>query len=113
MRLTHTSNEAGMRHWFPGEGRAFKSLGSDQYPVAPGTLAPFFATGPNVRAGSRAEEHPGQGPFHAKAMGTLFTVCGLRAMTWWKFWDMPFTSEVEDSCPTCRREVWTHNAGGL
>lgn len=38
---------------------------------------------------------------HAKTMGTTTTLCGMSALSWFKFFDVPFVSVRADRCPRC------------
>lgn len=38
---------------------------------------------------------------HAKKTGTITTLCGQSALTWTKFWEVPFASVLSDRCPRC------------
>lgn len=40
---------------------------------------------------------------HAKFMGTTVTVCGQSALSWFKFWTLPFNADVNASarCAQC------------
>ena len=38
---------------------------------------------------------------HAKMMGTTNTLCGQSALSWFKFWDLPFVTVRDDRCPRC------------
>lgn len=38
---------------------------------------------------------------HAKRMGGTTTICGLSALTWFKFWGQPFESVTGQKCPSC------------
>jgi hypothetical protein len=38
---------------------------------------------------------------HAKTMGTTTTLCGQSALSWFKFWDIPFVRVRADRCPRC------------
>jgi hypothetical protein len=73
--------------------------------VATATVAaPYFVTGPNVRAGRAAGGVAASisgGPYHAKTMGTPFTACGLPASSWTKLWDIPFASSPQPVCDRC------------
>ena len=38
---------------------------------------------------------------HAKIMGTTVTVCGESALSWYKFWDLPYSKVQTARCPRC------------
>lgn len=38
---------------------------------------------------------------HAKEVGTALTVCGRSALSWVKFWDLPFIKIPTNRCPDC------------
>jgi hypothetical protein len=62
-----------------------------------------------------ASGHAGRGPqslVHAKTMGTMSTLCGQSTFSWFKFWDLAFTSVRLDRCPSCSSAlVATYRAG--
>lgn len=41
------------------------------------------------------------GDVHAKAMGSLRTLCGLRTTSWIKLWEVPFGALRSSPCPSC------------
>lgn len=84
-------------------GREFPYLGATNLRATPATRAPFFVTGPFVRAVNEAGGSPriAGGPFHAKQMGTMVTVCGLIAYSWTKVWDVPFSPSLTPVCLDC------------
>jgi hypothetical protein len=67
----------------------------------------FFATAPSARV--RETEGlvlTATGDcFHAKAMGTTVTACGLLATSWPKIWDKPFYTSLGPNCPQCTAVV--------
>lgn len=85
-----------------GPGRPLRRLGALGLSAPANPKVRFFVTGPNVR---RADllDHLGEGPFHAKEMGTTATACGQQATSWAKFWNIPFSRAVGDVCTECRR----------
>lgn len=38
---------------------------------------------------------------HAKTMGTMATLCGESTFSWFKFWDLAFTTVRLNRCPVC------------
>ncbi len=42
---------------------------------------------------------------HAKEMGTPLTACGLRADSWFKFWDEPFDTNSHEKCLDCMKRL--------
>ena len=70
----------------------------------PAVAGTYFVAGPNVRVaratGGVATGVTG-GPFHAKAMGTPMTACGLPTWSWPKLWDIPFARSPQPVCPEC------------
>ena len=83
-------------------GRDFPVLGTVTEPSTV-TRAAYFVTGPNARAATTAGRSvdPTSGPFHAKAMGTAVTACGLPAASWVKLWDVPFARAPQPTCRQC------------
>jgi len=54
--------------------------------------------------GAYAAERP-YGIRHARSPGDRFTACGLRAVDWPLFWDLPFHGRQERACRTCAQHV--------
>jgi len=54
--------------------------------------------------GAYAAELP-YGVRHARSPGDLVTVCGLRAVGWPLFWDLPFNGRQERACLACAQQV--------
>jgi hypothetical protein len=88
-------------------GRDFPYLGSEAGGVSDATRTRYFVTAPFARLelGNGKPATADGGPLHAKQMGTSFTVCGLEAGTWPKFWDVPFHSIVGSVCKECAASV--------
>jgi hypothetical protein len=42
---------------------------------------------------------------HGKVMGTTATLCGLPALSWHKFWGLPFADVRGERCPRCAAAV--------
>jgi hypothetical protein len=45
------------------------------------------------------------GTHHARKVGSSRTACGLVALGWQLFWDMPFPNEMSVTCVECRAAV--------
>lgn len=57
----------------------------------------------------------GTGPaslVHAKTMGTMTTLCGESAFSWFKFWDLAFVNVRVDRCPRCMSALQNGLADG-
>lgn len=65
--------------------------------------AEWFTTTQFVRRGpgTPGEDSRPESVLHAKTMGTLFTACGRDASTWFKAWEIPFSSARGSRCPEC------------
>ncbi|EGD43941.1 hypothetical protein NBCG_01809 [Nocardioidaceae bacterium Broad-1] len=50
--------------------------------------------------GGRATDVP-ISEVHAKKTGTITTLCGQSALTWFKFWEVPFATVLGNRCPRC------------
>lgn len=42
---------------------------------------------------------------HCKVHGTTITLCGHSALTWFKFFDLPFSDSSAQRCPGCVHEL--------
>lgn len=47
------------------------------------------------------EVHQPTDVVHGKLMGTTTTLCGASALSWQKFFDIPFSSVQGNRCPEC------------
>ena len=47
------------------------------------------------------------GTHHARRVGEPVTACGVSAVGWPYFWDLPFGTDVRSCCPTCLAVVRT------
>ena len=45
------------------------------------------------------------GLVHARRVGDLRTACGINALGWPYFWDLPFTGHGDNICAACIRTV--------
>jgi hypothetical protein len=99
-----TERISGMRAR-PG-GRDFPTLGPSTNEATEVSKNVYFATAPFARVILTPNGvTPYGGPFHAKAMGTSLTACGLNSTSWGKLWEVPFASTLTPVCPRCSRIV--------
>jgi hypothetical protein len=82
-------------------GREFPSLGRGSVHATAATRAEYFVTAPAIGMTIKDTSDVSGGPFHAKAMGTLMTVCGLNTTSWPKLWAVPFNPRPRSACPSC------------
>lgn len=57
------------------------------------------------RVGNRAGSWQPFGNHHARQVGAPVTACGLAAHDWRMFWELPFPSTPEATCPACMAVV--------
>jgi hypothetical protein len=62
--------------------------------------------------GAHGAELP-YGTRHARGPGDPMTACGLRALDWPIFWDMPFSGRQEQACPACAQHLAPAAAWGV
>lgn len=88
-------------------GREFPRLGVVLRVASAASRAPYFVTTPYARLETRPHGVAiwSGGPFHAKAMGTGQTLCGMGTLSWKKLWDVPFSASPEPGCPACLATV--------
>lgn len=67
--------------------------------AAPAVFATAQFARSEVRAGHTCKVPASEA--HAKRMGSTMTMCGLRAWTWHKFWDLGFRDVRGKRCPNC------------
>ena len=83
-------------------GREFPTLGSVDHPVTSTTRARLFVTGPVTRTSAWSTGKLMRS-VHAKAMGSISTLCGLPTASWATLWEVPFVAaRFQGACPTCR-----------
>jgi hypothetical protein len=72
-----------------------------------GRLAQWLATSPNGTWQLRGQERawvPYSMP-HARAVGSSVTACGLFAVGWQLFWDIPFDAASPQVCQECAQAI--------
>ena len=86
-----------------GAGREFPHLGSGTCRATPATRAKYFVTSPFIGMAIKDASDVRGEWLHAKAMGTVMTVCGMNTTSWPKLWAVPFSPSADTACPSCAR----------
>jgi hypothetical protein len=73
------------------------------------TFGSWITSGPHETPPSIPERAP-WGTRHARIGGAPRSACGMSAVTWKVFWNLPFRTSHPDACPDCRDAVLQVNA---